>query len=94
MTLQSDGTGTMLVELDGVKAALFAEELEFSMEWSVENGCLYKKSLGGRPADKVKLILKLMGDSVNEPILSLDGKELILLDENGVRRYTWKRMAK
>ena len=72
MTLKEDGTGTMVVELRGLKAALAAPRLRFDMTWTVEGGRLKKQTVGGEPANTVQLILKTMGDRVDEPILELN----------------------
>ncbi len=53
-TLKKDGTGTMLVELSGLKATLFADHLRFDMKWAIENGHLKKQTIGGEPAGKVQ----------------------------------------
>ncbi len=92
MTLREDGTGTMVVQLTGLTAALFAARLQFDMLWSVENGCMKKQTIGGEPAGKVGLILKTMGDRADEQILELDEARLVLLDNDGTTRYTWTRV--
>ena len=92
MTLKQDGTGTMVVELDGVKAALFASRLTFNMKWSVEKGRLKKRTISGTPAGRVQMILKMMGDRVDEPILELTEKRLLLLDKDGKTKYDWRRV--
>jgi hypothetical protein len=91
MTLAADGTGTMIVELGGVKAVLVASRLEFDMRWSVAGRKLCKRSLGGRPETQVAMILKTMGDSTEEPILELTDRRLVLLDRDGRTRYEWRR---
>jgi hypothetical protein len=92
MTLQEDGTGRMVVELDGFKAKLFAPRLEFDMVWSVDKGRLKKRTVKGEPAVTVQLILKTMGDQVDEPILELTQDRLLLLDKDGKTKYDWRRM--
>ena len=94
MTLQEDGTGRMVVELDGLKAKLFAHRLEFDMVWSVEKGRLKKRTLKGEPAVTVQLILKTMGDQVDEPILELTQDRLLLLDKDGKTKYDWRRVRR
>ncbi len=94
MTLKKDGTGTMVVELDGLKAKLFASRLRFDMKWSVEKGRLKKRTIGGKPAAQVQLILSAMGDRVDEPILELTKKRLLLLDKDGKTKYEWRRVMK
>jgi hypothetical protein len=92
MTMREDGTGLMVVELSGLKAKLYASRLEFDMEWSIAEGRLKKETVGGRPSGKVKLILKMMGNRVNEPILELTEKRLLLLDADGKTKYDWRRV--
>ena len=93
MTLKEDGTGTMVVELSGMKARLFASRLVFEMVWTLEDGRLKKQTLRGQPPGRVALILKTMGDRVDEPILELTNQQLVLLDKDGETRYTWTRVA-
>lgn len=92
MTLRPDGTGTMVVKLSGWKAVLYASRLEFYMVWSIEKGRMKKQTTGGEPSGKVKTILKMMGDRVDEPILELTDSRLVLLDKDGKRRYEWRRV--
>jgi hypothetical protein len=92
MTLRNDGTATMVVELSGAKATLFAARLRFDMVWSIKDGHMRKQTLGGEPPRKVQLILKMMGDVVEEKILELGEDTLVLLDEDGKTRYRWRRV--
>jgi hypothetical protein len=91
MTLKEDGTGTMVVELSGMTAKLFAARLQFDMVWSLEDGRLKKRTLGGQPETRVAMILKMMGDRVDEPILELTQDRLLLLDKDGETKYDWRR---
>lgn len=91
MTLMEDGTGRMVVELSGLKAVLAAARLRFDMTWAVEGGRLKKLTVGGEPANTVQLILKTMGDRVDEPILELTQDRLLLLDKDGKTKYDWRR---
>ena len=93
MTLNDDGTGTMLVELSGWRAALSAPRLKFNMKWSVQEGRLKKQTISGEPEAQVKMILNTMGDHVDEPILELTESRLVLLDKDGTTKYEWKRIA-
>ncbi len=90
MTLNADGTGTMIVELSGWQAVLSAPRLKFNMKWSVQNGRLKKQTVSGEPATQVNWILKTFGDHVDEPILELTGDRLLLLDRDGKTKYDWK----
>jgi hypothetical protein len=92
MTLTEDGTGTMIVELSGWRAALSAPRLKFNIKWSVAGGCLKKQTIGGEPEAPVKMILSTMGDHVDEPILELTDDRLLLLDKDGKTKYDWRRV--
>jgi hypothetical protein len=94
MSLKEDGTGTMVVELSGWRAAMSAPRLRFDMVWSLEGGHLKKRTVGGEPATQVQMILKTMGDSVDEPILDLTEDRLLLLDQDGKTKYDWRRVKK
>ncbi len=91
MTLNENGTGTMVVELSGWRAALSAPRLKFNMKWSVKDGRLKKQTISGEPETQVKLILSTMGDHVDEPILALTEDRLLLLDKDGKTKYDWRR---
>ena len=93
MTLNEDGTGTMVVELSGWRAALSAPKLKFNMKWSVKDGHLKKQTISGEPETQVKMILSTMGDHVDEPILELTDDHLLLLDKDGKTKYDWKRVT-
>ncbi len=93
MTLNDDGTGTMIVELSGWRAALSAPRLTFHLKWSVANDRLKEQAIGGEPAAQVQMILKTMGDHVDQPILELTDDRLLLLDGDGKTKYDWRRVG-
>ncbi len=93
LTVKSDGTGTMVVDLDGVGKRLFAARLSFDMEWSVADGRISMKTLGGEPASKVQLVLKLYGNAAEYKILELTDERMLLLDPDGKTKYDWRRPA-
>jgi hypothetical protein len=92
MTLNEDGTGTMLVELGGLQSVLFAPKLRFDMRWAWDGKTLTKRTVGGEPADKVALILQTMGDAAADTVLEVTPDRLLLLDKDGQTRYDWKRL--
>lgn len=93
MTLCEDGTGIIIAKLSGLKA-LFASRLEFDIAWSIEAGQLKKRTTGGRPAKRVKVILETKGDHAEEPILELTKDRLRLLDADGKTKHEWRRVGK
>jgi len=92
MTLKPDGTGTMLVELKGMTAVLYAAKLRFDMTWSLDGKKFTKKTIGGEPASKVNLILNTMGDTAADTIVELTSERLLLLDKDGKTQYDWRRV--
>ncbi|MGA2799679.1 MAG: hypothetical protein ABSE63_19015, partial [Thermoguttaceae bacterium] len=74
------------------QTALSASRLKFNMKWAVENGHLKKQTISGEPEAQVKMILSIMGDHVDEPILELTEDRLLLLDKDGKTKYDWKRV--
>lgn len=92
MTLKEDGTGTILVELTGLQATLFASKMRFDMRWVLDGKILKKESIGGEPEDKVKLILNTMGTVAKDTIQELTEDRLLLLDADGKTQYEWKRI--
>ena len=91
MTLNNDGTGTMLVELSGAQAFLFADKLHFDMRWSADGEKLTTTSIGGEPKDKVNMVLNMMGNTAEYKILEATKDRLWLLDEDGETKYDWRR---
>jgi hypothetical protein len=71
---------------------LYASRLYFWLTGSIKNGRMQKQTTGGEPSGKVKAILKMMGNRVDEPILELTPERLVLLDQDGKRRYEWRRV--
>ena len=92
MTLNADGSGVMVVELSGWRAAMSAPRLTFRMKWAVADGHLKKQTIGGEPKAQVDMILKMMGDHVDERILELTRDRLLLLDQDGKTKYDWRRV--
>lgn len=91
LTVNDDGTGTMVVDLDGIGKKLFAARLSFDLEWSVTDGRIVMKTLGGEPNSKVQLVLKLYGSEADYKILELTDERMLLLDADGKTRYDWRR---
>ena len=92
LTLNDDGTGTMVVQLDGLAATLFAAKLTFREEWTVADGKVTMKATGGEPVGKVRLVLSLHGDSSTQRIIEVTGERMILIEEPSETRFEWRRV--
>jgi len=95
LTVRADGTATMVVELEGVAATLYAKKLTFDEEWEIQDGVLIQKLLGGKPEGRVKLIMSTMGDSSRQEILELTAERMHLRDlkSDGTIEYDWQRVG-
>ncbi len=93
LTIREDGKGTMAVEPDGIGKRLFAAQLTFDIEWTVADGHVTMKMLGGEPKAKVQLILKLHGQEAKFKVLQMTDGQMLLLDADGTTRYDWRRTA-
>jgi hypothetical protein len=93
LTLNADGTGRMVVELDGFAAALFAKKLTFQEEWTVADGKVTMKATGGEPKGKVSLVLSLHGDSSTQRIVEVTADRMILVEEPSETRFEWRRLS-
>jgi hypothetical protein len=87
----ADGTGKMVIDLDGVGKRLFAPRMSFDMNWSLADGYVTMTTLGGKPESKVKLVLKMYGNEARYKILELTAERMLLLDADGKTTYDWRR---
>ncbi len=92
MVIRPDGTCRMTVELSGLKATMFARQLDFDIEWTLEDGKFTKTTIGGEPEFKVNLILKAYGDTATERIDELTSDKLVVVDLESNKTFTWTRM--
>jgi hypothetical protein len=92
LTLRDDGTATMVLELSGLKARLFTRRLELKIVWSIEDGKMHRRTVGGTPRDKVEFVNRRAGVAVAEPIEELTADQMTLLDQNGSQKYHWRRV--
>ena len=91
LTVRPDGTATMLVEFDGWKARMFTPKLRLETTWSIEDGRFNRETVGGEPADKVEFVRRRVGDRASDRIVKLTTDRMVLVDQDGETRYTWRR---
>ncbi|MFM8285488.1 MAG: hypothetical protein ACKOGA_02015 [Planctomycetaceae bacterium] len=92
LTLNSDGTGQMVVVLAGFAKKMFAERLSFEVAWSLEGGLLVMETRSGQPESKFQLIRKLYGDRAEYDLLSVDPQVMRWRDAGGKTEYEWSRL--
>ncbi|MDB5388630.1 MAG: hypothetical protein JWM11_4276 [Planctomycetaceae bacterium] len=93
LIVRADGTCTMTAEPEGLAAALLAAKLTFEIQWKMNGEHMEFKTIGGQPLDKVKIVLRMYGSRRSHKILKLESDDLVLLDEDGVTKYEWRRVS-
>lgn len=91
LTIYEDGSAKMLMEPEGFGATLFAKQLHFDIAWSIENGILSLKTLGGKPKSKIALISKIYGDEAAEEILELTADRFLVRHDEDTD-FDWRRV--
>lgn len=96
LTLKDDGTGSMVVELSGAAASLFADSLSFNQEWVFDDDqrLVTMTAIDGEPATKVNLVLRIYGREATYKVEEVTDKLLILIDQADQKRYEWRRFEK
>ncbi|MBD3676625.1 MAG: hypothetical protein HUJ26_24195 [Planctomycetaceae bacterium] len=82
ITLHADGTAEMTVELASKWSLLFGKQLQFNIEWAIEEGVLTMITTGGEPKGKVELLTSMYGAERVQPIKILDKTTLRLPDDD------------
>ena len=96
LKLKDDGTGSMVVELSGAAASLFADSLSFNQEWVFDEDqqLITMTAIDGEPATKVNLVLRIYGREATYKVEEVTDKLLILIDQADQKRYEWRRFDK
>ena len=76
LTLKSDGSATMLLELDFTGRLLYGKSLEFDMRWSLDGSTLSFEILTGRPGDAARSAIKLWGEAFEYRLELVDRERL------------------
>lgn len=76
LTLKTDGSATMLLELDFTGRLLYGKSLEFDMRWSLDGSTLSFEILTGRPGDAARSAIKLWGEAFEYRLELVDRERL------------------
>ena len=76
LTLKTDGSATMRLELDFAGRLLYGKTLEFDMRWSLNESVLNFEILTGRPVDAARSAIKLWGEAFEYRLELVDGENL------------------
>ncbi len=96
LTLKDDGSGSMVVELSGAAASLFADRLLFNQKWVFDDKqqLVTMTAVDGEPATKVNLVLRIYGREATYKVEDVTDKLLVLIDQADQKRYEWRRAEK
>lgn len=92
LTVAADGTGTMIAKPEGLAATLLASKLTFQIKWKITADQLEFETVGGEPAEKIKVVVKMYGGKRTHKILEVQPNRFELLDEDGATKYVWTRV--
>jgi hypothetical protein len=92
LTVRADGTATMVVEPSGIGRKLFAERLQFEIDWTISDGRIVMTTTAGEPKSKAQLVLKLYGNRAEYSIVRIDDDQMLLLDADGKTEYPWRHV--
>ncbi len=93
LTLNSDGTATMLLELDFARRLLYGKRLTFEMRWSVNESILTFEILTGSPLDTARSAMKVWGEKFEYRVVQLDGEQLQAWTSDDSTLYKLRREA-
>lgn len=92
LTIRPDGTATMICELHGMHR-LFATQLLFEQEWSLEGDQLTLHTLRGEPQKKIDFVVKLKGDVARQRVLEATDSLLRVYDTGEDAEFRWERSS-
>jgi len=93
LTVNPDGSAIIDAEISSNWSLLFGKKLKFDIEWSIENGILTMKTIGGEPQGKVDLIVSMYGADRIQPIKILNETTLRLPDDEPEEEdHIWTRV--
>ncbi len=90
LTIRPDGTATMICELQGMHR-LFATQLLFEQEWSLDGDQLTLRTLRGEPQKKIDFVVKLKGDVARQRVLEATDTLLRVYDSGEEAEFRWQR---
>ena len=91
-TLNADGTGTNHADLDWMAALIYGSQIDFVIEWTVEDGHLLQELVGGTPEDMVAKIEKDFGRFKKYRVEEMSENRAVLVDTADEDAVEWTRV--
>lgn len=80
LTNFDDGTASLDVELNRLAAIRYGRQMELQLEWTIENGVLSHRVVGGSPQRYVDRLTNDFGDSTDYVVVGITESELVLTE--------------
>lgn len=93
LVIREDGTATMVVNIESMMRFVFGSKVELDIEWSVKDGVLHFRMVGGKPKSSVDLLTSGYGDSIAYRILELSDDRLLVKDGGDDPDHDWTRVV-
>ncbi|MFI4848672.1 MAG: hypothetical protein ACIAZJ_06225 [Gimesia chilikensis] len=93
LTIEENGKATMIVEPQGLWTAVLGDRVTINIEWSLNQGKLTLRTIGGSPESKVDYIKQLWGEEFVREIHSIENKMFTLRDDSGEVNQKWIRTS-
>ena len=93
LTIEENGKATMVVEPQGLWTAVLGERVTIDIEWSLNQGKLTLRTVGGSPENKVDYIKQLWGSEFVREIHTIEEKMFTLRDDSGEVNQKWIRTS-
>ncbi|QDV16693.1 hypothetical protein Pan153_13240 [Gimesia panareensis] len=93
LTIEENGKATMIVEPQGLWTTILGERVIIDIEWSLNQGKLTLRTVGGKPENKVDYINQLWGSEFVREIHSIEDKMFTLRDDSGEVNQKWIRTS-
>ena len=93
LDVRPDGTATMFIDPDWIAKAVIGNSLTVEIEWSIEEGRVFMRSVSGEPKSAFQAVTTLYGSDRERPIVTLDDSKLVMLDEEEGEESAWVRVG-
>lgn len=93
LTIEENGTATMLIEPQGIWTAVLGKQVTINIEWHLDAATLTLRTVGGSPENKLDYIKQLWGSEFVREINSIEDKMFTLRDNKGDVSQKWIRTS-
>ncbi|QDT97969.1 hypothetical protein [Gimesia aquarii] len=93
LTIKENGAATMVIQPQGIWKTILGNQITIDIEWSLNEGTLTLRTVGGKPENKLEYINQVWGDKFTRKIHSIEDKMFTLRDDEGDVSQKWVRTS-